>query len=246
MIVDSSNDATGLVVDVLGTTSGRNYRHFETWKSQRNIINRYFQSLGWAEMETININKKTWGDGYGRERMFLGELMENRNMLTTNATARLHSIVGGVAVSRARSQAMMALIKRTRLNVDELVAKKLKIRLQVFWAADYKMPVMVKGRLDESFATTPHIELPSQSPYLLVVFTEGTHSQNQAILPFVSQQISSSTGDAGRGAGLSNLPNLPYMNYLVSVKCSNLAEIWLKLPYFLSQCCMEGGEYYFF
>jgi len=26
MIVDSSNDATGLVVDVLGTTSGRNYR----------------------------------------------------------------------------------------------------------------------------------------------------------------------------------------------------------------------------
>jgi len=47
---------------------------------------------------------------YGRERMFFGELMENRNMLTTNATARLLHAVGGVAVSRARSQAMMALI----------------------------------------------------------------------------------------------------------------------------------------
>ncbi len=31
---------------------------------------------------------------------FVGELLENRNMLTTNAIARLlHSIVGGVAVS---------------------------------------------------------------------------------------------------------------------------------------------------
>jgi len=72
MIVDSSNDATGLVVDVLtGTTSGPELPPgpFETWKSQRNIINRYFQ-LGWAEMETININQKTWGDGLWRERMF--------------------------------------------------------------------------------------------------------------------------------------------------------------------------------
>jgi beta-lactamase class A len=35
-----------------------------------------------------------------------------------------------------------------------------------------------------------YIELPNQRPYLLVVFTEGrAHSQNQAILPFVSNQI---------------------------------------------------------
>jgi len=59
MIVDSSNDATSLVVWLTGTTSGPELPPgpFETWKSQRNIINRYFQSLGWAEMETININK---------------------------------------------------------------------------------------------------------------------------------------------------------------------------------------------
>ncbi len=37
---------------------------------------------------------------YGRERAFYGEMLDNRNMLTTNAIARLlHSIVGGVAVS---------------------------------------------------------------------------------------------------------------------------------------------------
>lgn len=104
MIVDSSNDATSLVIDVLtGTTSGPELPPgpFETWKLQRNLVNRYYQSLGWPEMETINVCQKTWCDGpYGRERAFYGQLFENRNMLTTNATARLlHSIVGGVAVS---------------------------------------------------------------------------------------------------------------------------------------------------
>src|SRR5919202_7027785 len=102
VVVDSSNDATSLVVDILsGTTSGPELppSPFETWKFQRNIVNRYFQSLGWQKLESINVNQKTWGDGpYGRERAFLGEMMENRNMLTTEATARLlHSIIGGVA-----------------------------------------------------------------------------------------------------------------------------------------------------
>ena len=117
MIVDSSNDATGLVLDVLtGTTSGPELTiaPFQTWAYQRNIVNRYYQSLGWEELKTINVNQKTWGDGpYGRERMYLGENFENRNRLTTNAIARLfHSIVGGVAVSSEISQEMMSLLQR--------------------------------------------------------------------------------------------------------------------------------------
>ncbi len=51
---------------------------------------------------------------------FLGELMENRNMLTSNAVARLiHTIVGGIAVSSQRSQMMMSLLKRS-LNPDNV------------------------------------------------------------------------------------------------------------------------------
>ncbi|PLZ63619.1 serine hydrolase, partial [Fischerella thermalis] len=124
MIIDSSNDATSLIVDILtGTTSGPELPAgpFETWKQQRHIVNRYYQSLGWPEMESINVCQKTWCDGpYGRERAFYGQLLENRNMLTTNATARLlHSIVGGVAVSSVRSQAMMSILKRS-LKADEL------------------------------------------------------------------------------------------------------------------------------
>jgi beta-lactamase class A len=197
MIVDSSNDATSLVVDILsGTTSGPELSAgpFETWKYQRNIVNRYFQSLGWQELETININQKTWCDGpYGRERAFLGELMENRNMLTTNATARLlHSIVGGVAVSSGRSQAMMNLMKRS-LNPVDWKQDDEENQVTGFLGAGLPQNAQLwskAGWTSQVRHDAAYIELPSQRPYLLVLFTEGkAQSKNQAILPFISRQV---------------------------------------------------------
>ena len=202
MIVDSGNDATSLVIDVLtGTTSGPELPPgpFETWKLQRNIVNRYFHSLGWSEMETINVNQKTWCDGpYGRERAFLGELMENRNMLTTNATARLlHSIVGGVAVSSARSQTMMALLKRS-LNPVDLTTDNDENQLTGFLGSGLPQNAQVWSKAGWTSGVrhdAAYIELSNQRPYLLVVFTEGkAHSQNRAILPIVSQQIAAAVG----------------------------------------------------
>ncbi len=196
MIVDSSNDATSLVVDIVsGTTSGPELppAPFETWKMQRNIVNRYFQSLGWEELQTINVNQKTWGDGpYGRERMFVGELMDNRNMLTTNATARLlHSIVGGVAVSALQSQAMMALLKRSLTalgdedenQVTGFLGGGLPKNAQLWSKAGWTSKV----RHDAAY-----IEIPGKQPYLLVVFTEGAASQDKAILPYISAKIAES------------------------------------------------------
>jgi hypothetical protein len=196
MIVDSSNDATGYVVDVLtGTTGGPELpgAPFETWKSQRNIVNRYFQSLGWQELSTVNINQKTWCDGpYGRERAFYGENFENRNQLTTNATARLlHSIVGGVAVTSERSQQMMSLMKRsldpTDLNADP------ENQVTGFLGAGVPQHTQVwskAGLTSQVRHDTVYIEFPDLRPYLLVVFTEGKpHSTNEAILPFVAQQV---------------------------------------------------------
>jgi hypothetical protein len=197
MIIDSSNDATSLVVDILtGTTSGPEISPgpFETWKQQRNIVNRYFQSLGWAELEAINVNQKPWCDGpYGRERAFLGDLMENRNMLTTNAVARLiHTIIGGIAVSSQRSQAMMALMKRgldpsdwtsegDENQVSGFIGEGLPQNSQLWSKAGWTSQV----RHDAAY-----IEIPDRSPYLLVVFTEGReNSQNRSILPFISRQI---------------------------------------------------------
>ena len=196
MIVDSSNDATGLVMDVLsGTTSGPELPPgpMETWKYQRNIVNRYFQSLGWEELDTINANQKTWCDGpYGRERQSLGELMDNRNMLTTSATARLlHSIVGGVAVSSERSQQMMALMSRS-LHPAALAADP-ENQVVGFLGAGVPLQAQVwskAGLMSRVRHDAAYIEFPGARPYLLVVFTEGTaHSGNEAILPFVSRQV---------------------------------------------------------
>ena len=195
MIVDSSNDATSLVVDVLtGTTSGPELPPgpFATWQQQRNIVNRYFQSLGWPELDTINANQKTWCDGaYGRERAFLGELMDNRNALTTEATARLlHSIVGGVAVSGQRSQAMMALMQRS-LDPAALATDP-ENQVTGFLGAGLPQSASLWSKAGET-STVRHdaayVELPHLLPFLLVVFTEGKdHSRNTAILPFVAQQ----------------------------------------------------------
>ncbi|MBD2625459.1 serine hydrolase [Trichormus variabilis] len=197
MIVDSSNDATSLIVDILsGTTSGAELPPgpFETWKYQRHIINRYYQSLGWEEMATINVCQKTWGDGpYGRERAFYGEMFENRNMLTTNATARLlHSIVGGVAVSSVRSQSMMSLLKRS-LNPDELPQDVEEDQVTGFLGSGLPQNSQIWSKAGWT-STVRHdaayIELPDQPPYLLVVFTEGkAQAKSREILPFVSGKI---------------------------------------------------------
>lgn len=196
MIADSSNDATSLVVDVLsGTTSGPELPPgpFETWKFQRNIVNRYFQSLGWPELETINVNQKPWCDGpYGRERSFMGELMSNRNMLTTDATGRLlHSIVGGVAVSAVRSQAMMALMKRSISPEDLFDDEENQVNGFLGGGLPQGAHLWSKAGWTSSVRhDAAYIELPNRQPYLLVVFTEGkANSQNKGILPFISQQV---------------------------------------------------------
>jgi Beta-lactamase enzyme family len=196
MIVDSSNDATAYVVDVLtGTTGGPTLppAPFETWKTQRNIVNRYFQALNWIELESVNINQKTWGDGpYGREDAFVGSNRENRNMLSTDATAKLlHSIVGGVAVSAGRSQAMMELMYRSldpellesdpENQVVGFIGGGVPLEAQVWSKAGWTSTV----RHDAAY-----IELPGKHPYLLVVFTEGKQaSVSEAVIPFVSAKI---------------------------------------------------------
>jgi hypothetical protein len=196
MITESSNDGTGLIVDILtGTTSGPELPPgpFETWKQQRNIVNRYFQSLQWEELATINACQKTWGDGpYGREKSFYGENLENRNMLTTDATARLlHSIIGGVAVSASRSQAMMGVMKRSIDPKD--LADDPENQVTGFIGGGLPQEAVLWSKAGYTSWTrhdAAYIEIPGLRPYLLVVFTEGReHNKNEEILPFVSQQI---------------------------------------------------------
>ncbi len=114
MIVRSFNEATHYVVDLItGTTSGPELPAdaLKAWFDQRNVVNRYFASLGYTG---INNNQKPWCEGpYGRETQALRAFEPKRNWLTTDATARLLTeIATGQAVNARRSAEMMALLKR--------------------------------------------------------------------------------------------------------------------------------------
>src|SRR5438093_3582609 len=114
MIVDSYNEATHYIVDLLtGTTSGPELSvdELQEWMDKRNAVNRYFTSLGYTN---INVNKKPWCEGpYGRETQAIKAFKPSRNMLTTDTTAQLMTeIVTGRAVSAKRGAEMMELLKR--------------------------------------------------------------------------------------------------------------------------------------
>src|SRR5467141_3681045 len=109
MIVDSYNEATHYIVDLLtGTTSGPELSlgELKEWADKRNAVNRYFTALGYTN---INVNKKPWCEGpYGRETQAIKAFKPSRNMLTTDATAQLMTeIVTGRAVSAKRCAEMM-------------------------------------------------------------------------------------------------------------------------------------------
>ncbi|MEP6946066.1 MAG: hypothetical protein ABJA02_09130, partial [Acidobacteriota bacterium] len=82
MIVDSSNEATQYILDVLtGTSSGAELppKEFDLWQYKRNRVNRYFTAMGYTE---INVNQKTFcEDAYGIEQQSRNYKGENRNML---------------------------------------------------------------------------------------------------------------------------------------------------------------------
>ena len=196
MIVQSSNDATSLVIDSLtNTNSGPELvnNNFLAWKYKRNIVNIYFKALGWKELEKININQKTWSDGpYGREKEFLGDIKRNQNILTTNAVARLfHDIVSGTAVSLVRSLQMMSLLKRT---VNTVSSNDL-IENQVTGFLGEGLPKNAElwskaGWTSQVRHDAAYIRVPGLPSFLFVMFIEGNkNSANKKIFPFVSKLI---------------------------------------------------------
>jgi hypothetical protein len=188
MIRDSSNDATGLVLDLLtGTTSGPELppQAFERWSRQRQLVNRWFTGLTWAEWAGCNACQKTWGDGpYGRERQFYGEQLENRNRLSTDLTARvLHAVVAGAMVSPPADRRMQELLARSLTaeeraadpenQVDGFLGDGLPEGSQLWSKAGW----MSQARHDAAY-----MEVPGQKPFLLVAFSEGPACANDARL----------------------------------------------------------------
>jgi beta-lactamase class A len=191
MIVDSSNDATGYVLDVLtGTSSGMELppAQMRQWLEKRNAVNHYFASLGYTN---ININQKTFcEDAYGRENFGRGPNGENRNKLTTNATARLLAeIATRRIVTPARSEQMLELLKRDfsgkSNDADDQAHGFTGIALKDYAGARLwsKAGWTSKVRHDAAY-----IELPNGARFVVVTFTEG-HSNERHIIPTVAETI---------------------------------------------------------
>lgn len=191
MIVDSSNEATQYVVDVIThTTSGYELppKEMEEWQYKRNAVNRYFAELGYTN---INVNQKTFcEDAYGRERVSRGPNGENRNKLTTDATARLMmEILTGKIATPARTQQMMQLLKRdytvkTDDNDDQGtgfsgIALKGREGYRLWSKAGWT-------------STTRHdvayIEMPDGGKFVLATFTTD-HSRDREIIPTVARVV---------------------------------------------------------
>jgi len=194
MIIESSNDATSLVMDTLTqTTSGYELPEveFQQWQKQRNMINDYFQGYQWEEFNQINVNQKTWCDGaYGRERMFLGENYENRNMLTTNAVARLfYSIMNDLVVTDQACEKMRNLLKRD-VSQKQLEENEEENQINGFLGEILPNDAQIwskAGWTSKVRHDCAYINIPDSPPYLLVVFTEG--KARRTLLPFISQQF---------------------------------------------------------
>lgn len=197
MIVDSGNDPTHYVIDSLtGATSGPELPEddMKIWSEKRNAVNRYFSALGFIK---CNINQKPWGDGpYGRERVSLGKNFENRNALTTDATARLLTeIVQGQSVSRKRSEEMMQLLKRDPSK------QRPADSCEPDQSLDFTAPALSPGTKLWSKAgwtsTARHdaayVELPNGGRFVLVIFTTG-QANNRNIIPALARKILATAG----------------------------------------------------
>ncbi len=188
MIVDSFNEPTGYVLDLLtGTTSGPELSpaEFAAWFEKRNVVNRYFTLLGY---ENINLNRKTWCEGpYGREKQ-LANLPppDHRNWLTTDATARLFTeIVTGRAVTPERSRQMLELHARQPFDPDgngqsrEYTGAVLPPGSKLWSKA---------GWMSEVRHDAAYVELLTGEKFILVTFTAG-HSKNKEIIPAVAKTV---------------------------------------------------------
>jgi len=193
MIVDSSNEATQYMLDVLtDTSSGAELpeKDFVRWQHQRNRVNRFYSAMGYSN---INVNQKTHcEDAYGVEQQSRKYSGQNRNMLTTNSTARLLAeIASGRINTPERTKRMMDLMARdwSKPSSDPdnqavgFTGKALidaKLTRAKLWSK--------AGWTSRSRHDAAYVETPDGLKFVLVVFTEN-HANDRGIIPTVTATI---------------------------------------------------------
>ena len=187
MIVESDNDATAFLIEILTNTApgaeleGRALRKFV---DRRREINRRFAQIGYD----VSLMMKPWSFGpYGRERQLLGPNRENRNRLTANGTASLMLwIARRRAVSETASDAMLGFLERPleplrkdENQVKEFIGEALPPGSRLWSKAGWTSEVRHDAAL---------IELPNGRRLVLVIFTRGL-AKDVTLLPSITKSV---------------------------------------------------------
>ena len=196
MIANSNNDATSYVLDLLtGTTSGPslNEQNFEAWKIQRKLINNWLEELQWPEIKNWNCSQKTWNEGpFGREKDFYGQSNENRNIMTTEGSARIfESLMTNEMIQKGENEHFKTVFQRSldpvsrkkdlENQVDGFLGEGIPLKSQL-WS---KAGLMSEVRHDVAWWVAP-----KQNPMLAVVFTTGKELvKDQFLLPAISSEL---------------------------------------------------------
>ncbi len=193
MIVDSSNEATQYILDVLtDTSSGAELpqKEFDRWQYQRNRVNRWFASMGYTN---INVNQKTFcEDAYGIEQQSRNYKGQNRNMITTNATARLLAeIVLGRMNTPERTRRMMDLMRRDPFkqstDVDSQAVGFTGKALIDAKMSDAKLWSKA-GWTSRARHDAAYIETGDGRKFVLAVYTEN-HANDRDAIPMIAAKV---------------------------------------------------------
>ncbi|MGN6186253.1 MAG: serine hydrolase [Thermoanaerobaculia bacterium] len=186
MISISDNDATAYIVDILAnTTPGPSLqgRALARYIDKRREINKRFQKLGYAN--NVSAMMKPWSFGpYGVDLQVLGTNRENRNMLTSNATASL--LLWIVRRRAPGAEAEMTLLARPlsplreeENQVKEFIGEALPADAKLWSKAGWTSEV----RHDAAY-----FELPNGKKYVLVIFTRGA-ADDVTLIPAIAKNV---------------------------------------------------------
>jgi len=196
MIVDSSNDATALVLDTITETTGGpelSPKELQRWMERRRAVNRWFGSLGYPP---LNANQKTWNEGpYGRERQGYGPNFEYRNSFSSDTAARL---MAEIALDRIVSPAQCEFMRK---YLSRTIPAEGKADYQ---SASFTGKVLPKGsRLWSKAGYTStvrhdvaYVRAIDGREFVIAVFTQG-QSDNTDLVPFLARELLTGLGALG-------------------------------------------------
>ncbi len=195
MIVDSTNDATALVVDTITDTTGGPElppAELKAWMAKRQAVNKWFANLGYKGM---NACQKTWNEGpYGRERQGYGPKFELRNSLCPNTALRLMT---DIALDKIVSPEQCAFMQK-------YLSRKTPAEGETdnYQAKSFSGKVLPKGAKLWSKAgwtdTVRHdiawIQGADGREFVMAIFTKG-QSDTTDLIPFIAEQLLKSVGE---------------------------------------------------